>query len=203
VLHLIGIIAKATLAADVTLFKVINAHHAPFFDWLFLSLSYLGSGWVIVPLFLAYLLWRTLKSRQARIFIAAAAVLLISGLSNSAVKELVDRPRPLAYFVSQGSNTASEEGRLYRVHVLGEKFVNHSFPSGHANMAFTIATLALLIFGRQFWPAFLVAFLVAYSRVYVGVHFPLDTLAGACMGSVIALAVWHGLAKIARPSQAP
>jgi membrane-associated phospholipid phosphatase len=200
-LHCIGPIAKAVIAADITLFKIINAHHTPFFDWFFSFVSYLGNGWLMIPLFFIFIFWKTPKSRRMRILVVAAVALSISGICNSAAKQLIDRPRPAAYFVSLSPNTAIEEGHSYKVHVVGKRFVDHSLPSGHANTAFTIATLALLIFGRRFWPTFLVAIAVAYSRVYAGVHFPLDTLAGACIGSIIAFVVWYGAAIVA--SQKP
>jgi membrane-associated phospholipid phosphatase len=196
-LHCIGTIAKAAVAADITLFKVINMHHTLFFDWFFLFVSYLGNGWVMIPLFFVFIIWKTAKSRRMRILVVAAVALLVSGVCNTAVKQLVGRPRPLAYFVSPSPNTAIEEGRSYRVHAVGKRFYDHSFPSGHTNTAFTIATLAVLILGRQYWPAFLAAVAVAYSRVYTGAHFPLDTIAGACFGSMIVLVVWYGAAVVA------
>ena len=199
--HFIQTVANAALAADVAVFKTINTHHTAFFDRFFLLITYLGNGWVIVPLFFIFVFWRSSKSRRGHVLIVAALACLISGLSNVAVKQVVDRPRPSAYFVSPNANSPKEDGRLYEVHGLGRRFYNHSFPSGHANTAFTIATLAVLILGIRFWPAFLAAMLIAYSRVYVGVHFPLDTLVGAFMGSLITLAVWYGLALIA-PSKA-
>lgn len=195
--HLIATIVHTALAADVSLFKIINAHHTPFLDGFFTCVSYLGNGWLIIPLFLAFAVWRAPKSRRSRTIIFVTVVLLISGLSNSVVKELADRRRPSAYFVSPETNKQVEKGRSYEVHVVQDKLYNHSFPSGHAGTAFTIAALLVLIFGTQFWPAFLVAAFVGYSRVYMGVHFPLDTLVGGGMGSGITFAVWYGLAKIA------
>jgi undecaprenyl-diphosphatase len=194
--YYIEAIAKATVSADLTLFKIINSHHTPFFDWFFLFVSYLGNGWVIIPLFFVFILWRMPRSRRVRILVVAAVALSISGLSNSAVKQLVSRPRPSGYFISPNTNMAMEEARLYRVHVIGERLNDHSFPSGHANTAFTVATLAAIIFGIRLWPVFIVATAVSYSRVYMGFHFPLDTLVGACMGIAIALAVWYSGAII-------
>jgi undecaprenyl-diphosphatase len=201
-LRFIETIAKAAVAADITIFKIINTHHTLFFDWFFLFVSYLGNGWVMIPLFLFFILWKTPKSRRMRILVVAALALSVSGLCNPAVKQLVGRPRPSAYFVLPSPNTGTEEGRSYEVHAVGKRFYDHSFPSGHANTAFTIATLAVLIFGRQFWPAFLAAIAVAYSRVYAGAHFPLDALAGACIGSIIVLLVWYGAAVVA-PQKPP
>lgn len=62
---------------------------------------------------------------------------------------------------------------------------NASFPSGHASEAFATATSFALINHKWYVvvPAFTWASLVAYSRLYLGVHFPIDILAGAILGS--------------------
>src|SRR5215510_10142685 len=63
-----------------------------------------------------------------------------------------------------------------------------SFPSNHAINASVLATLATLYMPRLWLPATALACLVGYSRVYVGVHYPLDVLAGSVLGIVVALA---------------
>jgi undecaprenyl-diphosphatase len=64
-----------------------------------------------------------------------------------------------------------------------------SFPSGHAATSFAAATILSLAFPR-FAPILLVlAAAVGFSRVYVGVHYPLDILGGALLGVAIAIAV--------------
>lgn len=64
---------------------------------------------------------------------------------------------------------------------------SHSFPSGHAATAFAGATVLSRLAPRAA-PAFaLLALAVAYSRLYVGVHFPLDVAAGAAVGAATAL----------------
>jgi undecaprenyl-diphosphatase len=194
----IGTIGPAALAADVVLFKIINTHHTAFLDWFFLFASGLGNGWIVIPLFFALILRRTLKSRNFYILIYAAVALSINGASNAVLKHYVGRQRPPAYFISLEAKAPPEDGRPYVVHVVGQRLQDHSFPSGHAQTAFALASLVVLIFGRRFWPVFLVAAAVAYSRVYMGVHFPLDVLAGACFGSVIVLATWRGTAIFAQ-----
>ena len=62
-----------------------------------------------------------------------------------------------------------------------------SFPSNHAINASVLATLAILYMPRLWLPAAALALLVGYSRVYVGVHYPLDVLAGGALGIVVAL----------------
>jgi undecaprenyl-diphosphatase len=62
-----------------------------------------------------------------------------------------------------------------------------SFPSGHSSGAFLLATCLAIIYGGPVAAVYLWASGVAVSRVILGVHFPGDTLAGAIMGSSIAL----------------
>ena len=62
-----------------------------------------------------------------------------------------------------------------------------SFPSNHAVNASVLATLATLSRPRLWPPAMAVAFLIGYSRVYVGVHYPLDVVAGSMLGIIVAL----------------
>jgi undecaprenyl-diphosphatase len=186
----------AVLTADVALFEIINGHHTPFFDEFFFITSFVGSGWIVIPAFLVIILWRTPKNKRAFIVLVAAAALSLNALCNSVVKQVVGRPRPSSYFRSQRASLSIEEQRTYGVHVVGQKLNDHSFPSGHTNTIFAVATLLVLAFGRNAWPAYIFALMVAYSRVYVGAHFPLDTLAGALLGIVIGLAVWRVAAAV-------
>jgi membrane-associated phospholipid phosphatase len=64
-----------------------------------------------------------------------------------------------------------------------------SFPSGHATSAFACATVIAWRAPRLAFPAFLLAGAIAWSRVYVGVHWPLDVVGGAALGILIATAL--------------
>ena len=64
-----------------------------------------------------------------------------------------------------------------------------SFPSGHATVSFACATVLALAVPRLRWPLYALAALIAFSRVYVGVHYPFDVLAGAVLGIGIAIAL--------------
>jgi undecaprenyl-diphosphatase len=63
-----------------------------------------------------------------------------------------------------------------------------SFPSGHAATSFAGATLLALLVPRLAVPFVALAAAIAWSRVYVGVHYPLDIAAGAVLGTGVALA---------------
>ena len=77
-----------------------------------------------------------------------------------------------------------------------------SFPSGHASAAFACATVIAWASPKLAVPAFVLAALVAWSRVYVGVHWPLDVLGGAVLGVAVATALLRLEAALRRSRRA-
>ena len=76
---------------------------------------------------------------------------------------------------------------------------NNSFPSDHVSFSFGIAMSLLFSAKASIWPqAVLLAVLVAFARVFVGVHFPLDVLAGAIVGTAAA-GIAHPLRRLCDP----
>ena len=68
-----------------------------------------------------------------------------------------------------------------------------SLPSGHAATSFAAAAVLALTVPRLAAPAVVLAAAIAWSRLVVGVHYPLDAVAGAALGAAIAVAVHYGL----------
>ena len=71
-----------------------------------------------------------------------------------------------------------------------------AFPSGHSSSAFAAATVIAWSSRRLAVPAYVLAALVAWSRVYVGVHWPLDVIGGAILGVLVGTLVVKALPKL-------
>lgn len=165
------------LAYDSALFKFINSAHTPGWDLFFHFMTQLGNGWIMGPLLILAILSNTHKKALTRSLIMSACILLSCGLLNSAIKKSVRRPRPLKHF--------SIEQQDYKVHFVGKRLANRrSFPSGHTVTVFAAAALLAALYGGIFYLAFIVALISGYSRIYIGVHFPLDVLAGALLATL-------------------
>jgi undecaprenyl-diphosphatase len=95
--------------------------------------------------------------------------------SAAAIKALVDRPRPFERY-------AEPKTLVPHPH-------DASFPSGHAATSFAAATMLSLAFPSLAAPLLVLATAVSFSRVYVGVHYPLDILGGAVLGALVAIAL--------------
>lgn len=157
---------------DRDVLRWVITHRAEELDGLFVALTRLGYAgliWILIGVGAA-LVWR-----RPAIFGIVALSVWSADLVALGIKAAVDRPRP---FLS----IADPEPLILGI-------VGASFPSGHAAMSFAgAATLMRFLPGR--WPVlFVLAVAVAFSRVYVGVHYPSDVVAGAILGLLVALAL--------------
>lgn len=123
---------------------------------------------------LFFVVWGRMRSVARRAAVAAAASAGVALAIGQVLSRLVDRPRP---FVAHPD----------LVHLFAPHAADASFPSDHTTAAFAIATAIAL--RNRLWGAFALAAAAALgaSRVVIGVHYPLDVLAGAALGAGVAL----------------
>jgi membrane-associated phospholipid phosphatase len=108
--------------------------------------------------------------------LGAVSYLVAEGLS-TLLKGVFDRPRPSIVDSA--------------VHPLVAVPHNGSMPSTHAASAFAAALAVGFVHPRLRWPLLVLATLIALSRVWLGVHYPTDVIAGAALGTAIAFVVWR------------
>lgn len=158
---------------ELILLGIHQGWRSPWGDRFFIWLT--EPDHFIIPLGVVWLLMLVFGGRRGRILglMIAIGVLLTDQVSSQLIKPLVDRARPC--FVVEGVSELLPQAN------------SPSFPSSHATNMFGAATLFWLA-GKPRAPwalAFVVAALVAVSRVYVGVHYPSDVVAGALLGILI------------------
>ena len=142
-------------------------------DPIFEGLTYAGSFgaiWLVLSLAIAGFSWR-----RPWLLARVGATILVAESISGLLKERIGRDRPPL-------NDPDPATLVELPHT-------SSFPSGHATVAFACATMLALAVPRLRWPLFTLAALIAFSRVYVGVHYPLDVLVGAILGVGIGFAV--------------
>ena len=162
---------------DFAAFQWLRTHQSSFLDVVMAGLSDIANGgylWVALAVLIAFLH----RSRWPGVVQVVLAVGLTFLITDYIAKPLFNRARPFESYA---------ESRVY-----GYKPTTKSFPSGHAASAIAGAcALASLAPEARviFW---IFAVLIAFSRVYLGVHYPADVLAGGLLGLGIAMFVVGG-----------
>ncbi len=162
----------ATQQYDVAVLQWMNRQHTPLLTQMATELTYLGTGSVVLMIVAvaALFLWHTEHKHSARLLLASVAGNI---LLNGMLKLYFARPRPAVF--------------EWQTHA-----ASSSFPSGHAMSAtVTYATVAYLVMRLQkhHWSrvltgtaAVILIILICTTRLYLGVHYPSDVVAGMLIG---------------------
>ncbi|MEI8073956.1 MAG: phosphatase PAP2 family protein [Bacteroidota bacterium] len=170
-------------AWDMALFLKLNTVFTnPLFDHV-LPLWRNANTWV--PLYLFLIVFSVVNFRTKSLFWILGAILtvvLTDQISSSVVKPFFERPRPC------NDPIMISHVRLLLDHCSG----GYSFTSSHATNHFGFAVYVFItlrsVFKKWTWLFLIWAATVSYAQVYVGVHYPLDILSGALLGSSIGFA---------------
>ena len=167
---------ETLIGLDTKLFYLLNlGMENRLFDFLMPILTTLA--YWRVPLVLAWLGLMIFGKRKGRVVGILIIIVIAIGdqICNQIIKPWIGRVRPCNV--------------LEGVHLLINCTKSYSFPSSHATNLFSSCVLLSYFYRRLAIFFLMIAFLVSYSRIYVGVHYPLDILGGWVLGGLVSLVV--------------
>lgn len=158
---------------NIDLFYFINdTLKNPLFDFAMPFVTELGSFVAMLALCLIVIILSIIYKKpfiKRMALLCLFSLLLADGIA-LILKHIILEPRP---FVT-----------LDNVHLLVVEDDPHSFPSGHTTSTFAVLSVLVFKFRHEFWSVVLILFgiVIGFSRIYVGVHYPLDVFAGCVIG---------------------
>ena len=159
---------------EFSILYLIQSLRTPAFDQVVLFITSLANYvWIIL------IIWLLLNKPTRKLGVILAVAMILQYLINGGIlKHLFARVRPCNVDTT--------------VDLLIKRPKGFSFPYGHSAAAFcAVEVLYGAKIKKLFWPVLVLAYLIAFSRLYLYVHFPTDVLAGALCGFLIGYGVWR------------
>ena len=166
-------------STDILLLKLFNRSFAnPLFDFVFPFITD-SSNWLLPLIVFFFYLFRDDWRRALKAFlIVVVCLVLTDAVAAQIIKPVVGRIRPSHELVDM-------------VRLLVGRGGKYSFPSNHAANSMAFAIITGFFYPQMRRWLFIIPILVGFSRVYVGVHYPSDVIAGAFFGFIIANFILH------------
>lgn len=164
--------------------------HNEVLDYVMMFITSMGNGgllWIFISIMLISIpkvgKENTEQKKKRRYYgiLMLISLAVTAMLGNLIIKNIVQRLRPFQVDTSVIPLIYPKE---------------YSFPSGHTSSSFAAATILFLYNFKMGSVAFVVAGLIAFSRMYFFVHFPTDILGGMVLGIFCSLLVWYGQKRI-------
>ena len=175
------------LPLDLSVFEWVQGIRTPILTALMKVITTLGDEGILF-IVIALVLLVTKKYRKIGFaMLAALAVMLVC--NNFVLKEIFSRERPFNLYATFPEKYAEWGGEAakYIYPDMVKAPHSYSFPSGHTSSAFA-AGVAILCYNRKAGiPATLFAFVMGFTRIYVGVHYTTDVISAAIVGIIYAL----------------
>ena len=163
------------ISLDEHLFVFLNGLGSEKYDGLWLILTK-QTSWIPLFLFLLYIIFNKLGTKQTLYLLIFVAILIIlTDQTANLFKNGFQRLRPC---------NNPEINSFIRI---VQSRASYSFFSGHAASSMGVVTFLYLIFNKEynyFWLLFLWPLIFAYSRIYLGLHYPLDIISGYLCGAI-------------------
>ena len=166
-------------STDILLLKLFNRNFAnPLFDFVFPFITD-SSNWLLPLIVFFFYLFRDDWRRALKAFlIAVVCLVLTDAVAAQIIKPVVGRIRPSHELVDM-------------IRLLVGRGGKYSFPSNHAANSMAFAIITGFFYPQMRRWLYIIPILVGFSRVYVGVHYPSDVIAGVFFGFIIANFTLH------------
>ena len=168
------------LEFDTELFLYLNNFHNYFWDTIMLMITR-KETWAPLYLIIIYYVIKNYRSKSVLILLFLILTIVASDQISVLIKETVQRLRPV-----------HEPAIADMVHNVFRKGGLHGFVSSHATNMFGIFVFTSRIFKNRnyFFLMLFWAVIISYSRIYIGVHYPLDIIGGALLGWLIGIIMY-------------
>ena len=184
---------------EVRVFRFLNEKAAnPVLDWIMPIVTDFRRSRIVLLLVWVFLV--LFGGNRGR-WVALTLIPLVAAtdqLSASVLKPLVGRSRPVEVLGSVHFWYGPEGWITTPAEVMRSYKSSFSFPSSHATNIMGAMFFLGLAFRKVLWPLVFIAVLVAYSRVYIGVHWTSDILVGMAIGALLGWLAWFAFKKIYR-----